>query len=269
MHGLTRSSQHPASNSLPVFQMMMCELSHLHRVRLFATLWTAACQAPLFTWLSRQEYWSGLPCPLPRDWTPVSYISCTGWVLYLQGCLGSQMRMLGCGLRFPHLCFSHHTSPQWQPRGEDVLWWTASSLDKWWDRSTEIQMHLQNETASLGHDQLTLFAKQHTLLIYKSSSHLINVSTFGPVLTWLMRLLFPRGNYLQSDELTTWSVWVCGWAIREMWFLLKPSLDCEFLERQCFTKSDAQVGAGINGRVEMLWGILTTIDFCSVHVYNS
>ena len=28
-----------------------------------ATPWTAACQAPLSTGFSRQEYWSGLPCP--------------------------------------------------------------------------------------------------------------------------------------------------------------------------------------------------------------
>ena len=27
-----------------------------------ATLWTVACQAPLSTRFSRQEYWSGLPC---------------------------------------------------------------------------------------------------------------------------------------------------------------------------------------------------------------
>ena len=32
---------------------------------LFETLWTAAHQAPLFTGFSRQEYWSGLPCPSP------------------------------------------------------------------------------------------------------------------------------------------------------------------------------------------------------------
>ena len=42
-------------------------LSHFSRVRLFATLWTAAHQAPLSMGLSRQEYWSGLPCPLPGD----------------------------------------------------------------------------------------------------------------------------------------------------------------------------------------------------------
>ena len=39
----------------------------LSRVRLFATLWTVAYQAPLSMGFSRQEYWSGLPCPVPGD----------------------------------------------------------------------------------------------------------------------------------------------------------------------------------------------------------
>ena len=44
----------------------MCNqlLSH---AQLFVTPWTVAHQAPLFMGLSRQEYWSGLPCPSPRD----------------------------------------------------------------------------------------------------------------------------------------------------------------------------------------------------------
>ena len=33
------------------------------RVRLFATPWTAAYQAPPSMWFSRQEYWSGVPSP--------------------------------------------------------------------------------------------------------------------------------------------------------------------------------------------------------------
>ena len=33
----------------------------------WATLWTVACQAPLFMAFSRQECWSGLPCSPPRD----------------------------------------------------------------------------------------------------------------------------------------------------------------------------------------------------------
>ena len=35
----------------------------LSRVRLIATLWTAAYQAPLSMGFSRQEYWSGVPLP--------------------------------------------------------------------------------------------------------------------------------------------------------------------------------------------------------------
>ena len=33
----------------------------------FQTPWTAALQAPLSMGFSRQEYWSGLPCPPPGD----------------------------------------------------------------------------------------------------------------------------------------------------------------------------------------------------------
>ena len=39
----------------------------LSRVRLFATPWTTAHQAPLYMEFSRQEYWSGLPFPSPGD----------------------------------------------------------------------------------------------------------------------------------------------------------------------------------------------------------
>ena len=37
------------------------------RVRLFATPWTIAYQAPLSMGFSRQECWSGLPFPSPGD----------------------------------------------------------------------------------------------------------------------------------------------------------------------------------------------------------
>ena len=42
-------------------------LSHLSHIWLFATLRTVAGQAPLSMGFSRQEYWSGLPCPPPGD----------------------------------------------------------------------------------------------------------------------------------------------------------------------------------------------------------
>ena len=47
--------------------MYVCMLSRFSHVQLFATLWTVAHQAPLSKGFSRQEYWSGLPCPSPRD----------------------------------------------------------------------------------------------------------------------------------------------------------------------------------------------------------
>ena len=43
------------------------EVKLLNHVRLFATPWTVACQAPLSMGFSRQEYWSGLPFPSPGD----------------------------------------------------------------------------------------------------------------------------------------------------------------------------------------------------------
>ena len=45
----------------------MFVLSCFSRVQLFVTLWTIAHQAPLSVEFSRQEYWSGLPCPPPGD----------------------------------------------------------------------------------------------------------------------------------------------------------------------------------------------------------
>ena len=39
----------------------------LCHVRVFASPWTVAHQAPLFMGFSRQEYWSGLPFPSPGD----------------------------------------------------------------------------------------------------------------------------------------------------------------------------------------------------------
>ena len=42
-------------------------LSRFSYVRLFATLWTVAHQAPLSMEFSRQEYWSGFPCLPPGD----------------------------------------------------------------------------------------------------------------------------------------------------------------------------------------------------------
>ena len=42
-------------------------LTYFGSVQLFATPWTVTYQAPLSLGFSRQEYWSGLPCPPPGD----------------------------------------------------------------------------------------------------------------------------------------------------------------------------------------------------------
>ena len=45
----------------------ICMLSRFSCVLFFATQWTVAHQAPLSLGSSRQEYWSGWPCPPPRE----------------------------------------------------------------------------------------------------------------------------------------------------------------------------------------------------------
>ena len=46
---------------------MCVHLWSLSQLQLFATSCTVACQTPLSMGSSRQEYWSGLPCPPPGD----------------------------------------------------------------------------------------------------------------------------------------------------------------------------------------------------------
>ena len=46
-----------------LLQCMKVKVKSLSRVRLLATPWTAACQAPPSMGFSRQEYWSGVPLP--------------------------------------------------------------------------------------------------------------------------------------------------------------------------------------------------------------
>ena len=48
-------------------ECMKVKVKSLSRVRLFATQWTEAHQAPPSMGFFRQEYWSGLPFPSPGD----------------------------------------------------------------------------------------------------------------------------------------------------------------------------------------------------------
>ena len=50
-----------------IYIYIPCMLRHFSPVQLCATLWTVACQVPLFVGFSRQEYWSGSPFPSPGE----------------------------------------------------------------------------------------------------------------------------------------------------------------------------------------------------------
>ena len=66
----------------PCYLKVEVKVKSLSCVWLFATPWTVARQAPLTMEFSRQEYWSGLPCPLPGDlldtvidpWSPALHV---------------------------------------------------------------------------------------------------------------------------------------------------------------------------------------------------
>ena len=62
-------SMHGKLYVLEIYNTIVCVyvLCCFSRLRLFATLWIIAHQAPLSMRFSRQEYWSGLPCPPPGD----------------------------------------------------------------------------------------------------------------------------------------------------------------------------------------------------------
>ena len=59
-------------------------LSHFRYAQLFATLWTVAHQALLSMDFSRQEHWSGLPCPPPGIFLTQGWNSCLSSLLHYQ-----------------------------------------------------------------------------------------------------------------------------------------------------------------------------------------
>ena len=83
----------------------------LRYVWLFSNLWTVAHQAPLSMGFSRQEYWSGLPCPLRESPN-----------------LGFEPRAFAS--RQILQCFSHQGNPR-------ILEWVAYSFSRWstWPRN--------------------------------------------------------------------------------------------------------------------------------------
>ena len=76
-------------------------LSCFSHVWLFVILWTVARQAPLSMGVSRQEYWSGLPCLPPRNFpTQGSNLGFLGllhhrWIIYHRGTREAQYHGIG------------------------------------------------------------------------------------------------------------------------------------------------------------------------------
>ena len=103
-----------------------CVLSRFWRVWLCATLCTVAHQAPLSMGFSRQEYWSGLPCPSPRDLPdpktdPTFLMSPALWVLYHECQLGSPLP--------PSPLLMHAISKYWNdPRFSPFLFLSISGV---------------------------------------------------------------------------------------------------------------------------------------------
>ena len=54
-------------HGLRYIRVSACMLSCFNHVQFFVILWTVAHQGPLSIGFSRQQYWSVLPCPPPRD----------------------------------------------------------------------------------------------------------------------------------------------------------------------------------------------------------
>ena len=106
-------------------------LSRFSCVRFFVTPWTVAHQASLCLGFSRQEYWSGLPCPPlgdrpdPGMKSKSRYVTCIGRrVLYD---LGSHCSFKCCQMR-------NHTRFSWaggrrETPGEVTVPWPAHTCD--------------------------------------------------------------------------------------------------------------------------------------------
>ena len=56
-----------------LLQCLTVKVKSLSRVRLLATPWTTAYQAPPSIGFSRQEYWSGVPLPSPEEISSLSH----------------------------------------------------------------------------------------------------------------------------------------------------------------------------------------------------
>ena len=109
--------------------MCVYVLRRFSHVWLFATPWTLASQVPLTMGFSRQEYWSGLPCPPPGIFSTQGlnpHLMHCRQILYLLSCRGSPWHiavpytflLIGCFAVWIR-CLIHEKF-KWQ--GNSVCW---------------------------------------------------------------------------------------------------------------------------------------------------
>ena len=83
-----------------------CTLSHFSCIWLYATIWTAACQAPLSLGFSRQEYWVGSHSLLQEIFSTqgsnwVSNITCEFFTIWATEEAQNYMKCLSISCTFP------------------------------------------------------------------------------------------------------------------------------------------------------------------------
>ena len=106
------------------------EVKSLSRVRLFATPWTVAYQAPRSKGFSRQEYWSGLPFSSPGDFPDLGIEPGLPHCRQKLYCLSHQVYI-------PFFCHCYLSSDLFCDKNAIVLKnreniFHVHSLDYWW-----------------------------------------------------------------------------------------------------------------------------------------
>ena len=182
-------------------------LSHFSCIQPFATPWTVAYQAPQSMGFSRQEYWSGLPCPPPSD-TPdpgvkpesLAFPALAGGCFITSATWGALIRLKWNlnQAKYGILSFSRAGKPQPPVRGW-ATWVSPHStpiLDTGWSR-------LHPPSSPLPHSLLPLPLSTLSLSLPHPPS------SPGPTLSSLIPGLPPRSAWCYGMR-SVWSLDILG-----------------------------------------------------------
>ena len=103
------------------------KVKSLSRVRLFATPWTVAYQAPWSVEFSRQEYWSGLPCPSPERIFPTQGLNRNNSIYFLRS---SSVQFISVAQSSPTLCDPMNCSMPGLPVHQQLLEFTQTHIHR-------------------------------------------------------------------------------------------------------------------------------------------